>query len=213
MPRRIDREAHAKRVLPAVVRLMAAGGLPAASYRRVAEEAGLSLAAVRNMWQTQEKLHQRAASSLGSVLFKAPPVWTASTMPDELIRDAVLAVLPLSPDQQVAHRAWIALRQSPSGGVLHACAERLERTRVTRLCLALAYADWLSLPTPRPTLKILAQDYAGLETDRLEPRAALLLAVVGGMADALARPVVPLAPETAQRWVRWINLPLLDCIA
>jgi AcrR family transcriptional regulator len=210
MPRLIDRDAHAGKVLPVVVRLMAAEGLHAASYRRVALESGLSVAAVRNMWQTQEKLHQRAAVSLMDILFRPPPTWTADTVPDELIRDALLAILPMSAEQQVAHRAWIALRQSPSGGVLHECAERLERTRLTRVCLALTYADWLRLPAPRPGMKILAQDYARLDTARLDQPAALLVSLVAGISDALARPVLPVAPDTARRWVRWIDVPLLD---
>lgn len=210
MPRLIDRDANASRVLPVVVRLMAEAGLQAASYRRVATEAGMTVAAVRNMWETQEKLHQRAGATLTDVLFTSPPRWSRDADPDDLLRDAIRSMLPLREEQRVAHRAWVALRFSPPGGLLHLCARGIERTRMTRICMAITYAEWLSQPEPRPSLAILVEDYARLEMDDLDASAVRLLAVLGGTADALARPVEPLSPESAERWVRSIRTPLLD---
>lgn len=210
MPRLIDRDANARRVLPVVVRLMAEGGLQAASYRRVAAESGMTVAAIRNMWETQEKLHQRAGATLPEILFRPTPPSSRETHPDDLLRDAIRAMLPLTEAQRVAHRAWLALLFSPPGGLLHLCARSIERTRMTRICMAVARAEWLSRPEPRPAMLILGQDYALLDIDDLTPGTAGLLTALGGTADALARPVETLSPASAERWVRSIRVPLLD---
>jgi hypothetical protein len=83
---------------------------------------------------------------------------------------------------------------------------------MTRMCVTLAYADWLRRPEPRPALKIVAQDYARLDPGQLDDRAVLLISVVAGLADALARPGAPISPEMAQRWVHRIHMALLDCM-
>ena len=47
MPRRVDHEARRRQITDAVVRLTVKGGLPAATFREVAAEAGVSVRLVQ----------------------------------------------------------------------------------------------------------------------------------------------------------------------
>lgn len=205
MPKKIDREAHAAAVLPAAVRLVAEEGLAAASYRRVAEASGLSLAAVRNMWETQEKLLQRASASLKHRLFASPEAFGVTRRADGVLPEApdylrahLLALLPLTPDAREAHRAWqVFLANAPFDSRAHQVAEMRAGDRLSRIVRALDGAAWLRLPEPRPSRVVLAQDLVGLTPDNVGPAALQSLTLVAGLSSLLIDRRRPLAPEAA----------------
>lgn len=113
MPRLIDREANAALVHPLVMRLLADEGPGAVTYRRVAHESGLSLAAVRNMWQTQEKLLQRGAAHARLLLPTHLFLPTETADPSAVLQEGIRRLLPLDPRQREAWRALHALRRGP----------------------------------------------------------------------------------------------------
>src|SRR5438105_12371927 len=56
MPRRVDHEARRRQITDAVVRLTVKGGLPAATFREVAAEAGVSVRLVQYYFGTKDQL-------------------------------------------------------------------------------------------------------------------------------------------------------------
>src|SRR5437899_1541696 len=56
MPRRVDHEARKRQITDAVVRLTVKGGLPSATFREVAAEAGVSVRLVQYYFGTKDQL-------------------------------------------------------------------------------------------------------------------------------------------------------------
>lgn len=186
MPRLIDREANATLVHPLVMRLLADEGPGAVTYRRVASESGLSLAAVRNMWQTQEKLLQRGAVHARLLLptYLFLPVETAD--PAAALQEGIRRLLPLGAGQPQAWRALQALRQHAAASPAREVLANYERAVTMRVIDLVGDVRWLGQPPPRPPRVHSAQEMATRTEADLDAGSALVRAVVTGLAHQVS---------------------------
>ena len=137
VPHHVDYHQRRAQVSGAVWRLIAAGGVAAASFRSVAAEAGLGVAAVRHFAATQELLlvqamrallrAQRLRATAGLDVRRMRE--RATSDPLEFAAAGIEDLLPRSPDEVVEARAWAAFGLE-AGGVGDDL--RLERDREVR---------------------------------------------------------------------------------
>jgi len=135
MPRYVDETARRRLIAEATMRLVAADGLQAASVRRIADEAGLSMGSLRHYFRSQDELivytmrliRDRVRDRIQKLdLPPDDPVAAATTLLSELI--------PLDRDRMAEFEVWLAL--SGRSLVNPALAEVREQsdTDIRRLC-------------------------------------------------------------------------------
>ena len=165
--------------------LLAAGGIGAASFRSVAEEAGLGVAAVRHFAATQEMLLVQAMRALlRAQRLRAMAGLDVRRMRERATNDplefAVAGIedlMPRSPDEVVEARAWAAfsLDAGTSGDEL-----RLERDNEVRGVCEVLVQGWARAGLLHPSRAV------DLEVDRLWALVEGLIwrsAVMGGLAQ------------------------------
>lgn len=210
MPKLIDRQANTELVHPTVMRILADEGPSAVTYRRIVAETGLTLSAVRNMWQTQEKLVQRGAAYARG--FLPCPVFLPSLSADLdlVVREGVRRLLPLTADQRLAHRALESLRWAPLESVGRAVLTAYDDARRLRVLELAADVAWLRLPSPRPGRGYTSEDLRTWQRAEPEGGALILHGLVRGLADLLARPGSSLSAAHAEACLLRIDASLLD---
>jgi AcrR family transcriptional regulator len=121
MPMRVDHDQRRAELAEAVWRLVLRAGVPAASVRAVANEAGLSMGSVRYFFHTQEELLRFAMSEVvnrarGRVAAKAGRRQAAVRAGRPLDGFAALLeeVLPLDDERRVEARIWAAFSAAAS---------------------------------------------------------------------------------------------------
>lgn len=210
VPRLIDRQANAELVHPIVMRILADEGPHAVTYRRIVAESDLTLSAVRNMWQTQEKLVQRGAAHARSFLpcRMFLPALTADL--DLVVREGVRRLLPLSVEQRLAHRALASLRWAPAESAGRAVLTEYDDLRRLRVLELAADVAWLRLPEPRPGRGHTSEDLRARQRAEPEGGALVLHGLVRGLAHLLAQPESPLSAAHAEACLLRIDASLLD---
>ena len=162
MPKQVDHEARRRELAAAVWRVVAARGLPAATIRDVAAEAGWSTGALRHYFATKEDLQVFAFQLAGE-----RAAARISARPGAPLLELLEQVLPLDDERLQEVRVWFAFVGEASAN------PRLQAE------LGQAYdwiVDWLASQLPHDT------------ADR-RTVAALLFAAVDGLAvQALASP-------------------------
>jgi AcrR family transcriptional regulator len=121
MPMRVDHDRRRGELAEAVWRLVLRAGVPAASVRAVANEAGLSMGSVRYFFHTQEELLQFA---MGEVVNRARARVTAKAdrreaavrggRPLDGFAALLEEVLPLDDERCVEGRIWAAFSAAAS---------------------------------------------------------------------------------------------------
>lgn len=118
MPRNVDENARRERVARAVWRVILRQGLPAATVRAVAQEAGLSVGALRHYFRSQTELRVYVFDLLNA---RAETRWMARReggTAREQIEEAMWALLPVTEEQreeeQIRLEFLIAARTDPS---------------------------------------------------------------------------------------------------
>ena len=210
MPKLIDSESRAEVVHEAVCRIVATEGVDAATVRRVADASGLTPAAIRHQWPSQESLHLSMSQwLLKRWRYEEAPRWHSGIDPHQYFRGTVLSLLPLDPGRLLRAQAWLALRRRHLAGdiaeVVHARRRELGAVLnhgVRSLRLALD-------PQPRPGRAVLAHEYVPPNLDNMDPAAFQLFLLVEGLTALLCDHREPLSAERATAWVNSLDLDAL----
>lgn len=132
MPRQVDHEERRQTIAKAVVRLVSAKGVEAASLRAVAAEAGVSMGAVQHYFTTKDEM-LRFALAYGNTLLaeRGARLWEERkpATQRETFRLFCALLLPLDEDSRTAARLWAGL-------IGRACVDE-----PTRKLAAMAYAN------------------------------------------------------------------------
>jgi TetR/AcrR family transcriptional regulator, transcriptional repressor of bet genes len=112
MPKQVDHEERRRTIAEAVVRLVAAKGVEAASLRAVAAEAGVSMGAVQHYFTTTDEMLLFALDHGNNLLRSRFPELLARRQPvtaRETFRWFCGLLLPLDGDSRTGARLWAAL--------------------------------------------------------------------------------------------------------
>lgn len=112
MPKQVDHEERRRTIAEAVVRVVSAHGVEAASLRAVAAEAGVSMGAVQHYFTTRDQMllfaleygNSVLAERVGRLLAERRPA-----TPRENFRLLFTLLLPLDEDGRAGARVWAAL--------------------------------------------------------------------------------------------------------
>jgi TetR/AcrR family transcriptional regulator, transcriptional repressor of bet genes len=112
MPRQVDHEERRRTIAEAVVRLVAAKGVEAASLRAVAAEAGVSMGAVQHYFTTTDEMLLFALEYGNGLLGARIQALVAERQPATLresFRLLCTLLLPVDADGRTGARLWAAL--------------------------------------------------------------------------------------------------------
>jgi AcrR family transcriptional regulator len=113
MPKQVDHHQERRRTIAeAIVRLVAARGVEAASLRAVAAEAGVSMGAVQHYFTTKDQMLLFALEYGNSLLAAHVQELVAERRPDtprESFRLLFTLLLPVDSDSRAGARLWAAL--------------------------------------------------------------------------------------------------------
>jgi AcrR family transcriptional regulator len=112
MPRRVDHEERRRQITDAVVRITVRGGLPAATFREVAAEAGTSVRSIQYYFGskdelllvTQRHVAERATARLVRFVRRAE-----GQGPREVLRAALTSFIPTDRESREAMLMFVAL--------------------------------------------------------------------------------------------------------
>jgi TetR/AcrR family transcriptional repressor of bet genes len=170
MPRRVDHEERRRRITDAVVRITVRGGLPAASLREVAAEAGVSVRSIQYYFGTKDELllvtQRHVAERATARLLRH--VRAAGEGPRDVLRAALRSFIPTDDESREAMLMFVALH---TASLLDPSLARAEAGEVPQ-----ALQDLVARQLARARLR------AGVEV-RYE--AALLAAAVPSLAQAV----------------------------
>ena len=174
-------EQPSDRLLDAVVDLLVAGGYEGISIRRVAAAAGVSIGAVQHHFPTKDALLAAAMDRVGQrfrdrLAARVP----ADAPPDEALREVAHGLLAADPEQRRDAVVWVATVARAAVDEPTALAHRAEWQEVEDVLARL-------LGAARP-------DLAAAE---VRDRATVLLALLDGLATALAVEPGRVVPERA----------------
>lgn len=200
----------------AALRLIAQGGLPAASVRAVAAEAGMSAGALRHFFPTQEQLLEQVMSDVTAeaarrLVPRIRALDQATTDGDG--RAAACAMLeellPLDERRRVEWFLWSAIahcaphpasmdrwRQAGWVGVRHQC--RRVVGHLNNQTVPVFAADQIDVPSIVQSTATLAE----LENPALESKVAALHAALDGLAAQLTATPAPIDATTARNALR-----------
>jgi TetR/AcrR family transcriptional regulator, transcriptional repressor of bet genes len=112
MPRQVDHQERRETIAEAIVRLVAAKGVEAASLRAVAAEAGVSMGTVQHYFTTTDEM-LLFALDYGNGLLRARVQQLLDerkpATPRESFRLVFTLLLPLDPESRTGARLWAAL--------------------------------------------------------------------------------------------------------
>src|SRR5450755_1515746 len=98
MPRRVDHDERRREIVEALWRITVKGGLPAASFRQVAAEAGVSVSLVQYYFGTKADLLDAAnraiGEDMGARIMRRVSKLGADADPKQLVHAVVDAFLP-----------------------------------------------------------------------------------------------------------------------
>ena len=170
MPRRVDHEARKREITDAVVRLTVKGGLPAATFREVAAEAGVSVRLVQYYFGTKDQLlldTQRHVAER-SVARIRRLLEGRSEGPREVLRTIMRSFVPVDDESRHAMLMFVALF---TASLLEPVLKRREAHEVPT-SMRRAFADQLR----RGRLR------AGVDPDR---EALVLLVMTTGLSQGV----------------------------
>ncbi|APE38210.1 TetR family transcriptional regulator [Nocardia mangyaensis] len=117
MPRLADHEERRRAITGAARRVIARGGLEAATFQSVAAEAGVSVRSVQYYFGTKREFllatHRAVVESSGARLTEALATLGTAPTPRDIVRAILLALLPLDPQSR---------RDAVILGIFHAAA-------------------------------------------------------------------------------------------
>ena len=210
MPRLTNRIVKAELVHPLVMRLLADEGPAAVSYRRIAAETGLTLSAVRNIWTTQDLLLQRGAAHARELLPLPSLHPRIDADPDAVLREGIRRLLPLTEEQQVAHRALESLRWAPQVSSARRVLEAYDATASLRIRALVDEVLWLREPEPRSSRSRSADQLREAQQRPMTKGEFLMEAVRRGLADCLARTGGCATGAMVDECMHAVDLRLLD---
>ncbi|WP_229074894.1 TetR/AcrR family transcriptional regulator [Actinoplanes sp. DH11] len=112
MPKRVDHDERRRHIAEAVWRIAATRGLPAATLREVAAEAGVSMRLVQYYFQTKEQLLVHAlelgAQAAGERIRQRFAALGHPPTPEDVVRICVLELLPTDADSLLLSRVHAA---------------------------------------------------------------------------------------------------------
>ncbi|MFC0623080.1 TetR/AcrR family transcriptional regulator [Kribbella deserti] len=108
MPRVVDAEARRQDLVEAVWRVIRREGLPHASVRKVATEAGLSMGSLRHYFTTQDELLQFSLRAVGERVTERLRQLEYPADARGVLELVALELLPLDPDRFAEVEVWVA---------------------------------------------------------------------------------------------------------
>lgn len=112
MPKRVDHEERRQQIAEAVWRIAATRGLPAATLREVAAEAGVSMRLVQYYFTTKERLIIHAFEQVAAVSGQRMQARFAALgrkpTPADVVRTCLLEVIPYDKDSRLLSRVHAA---------------------------------------------------------------------------------------------------------
>jgi len=131
MPRRVDHEERRRLITDAVVRITVRGGLPAATFREVAAEAGVSVRAIQYYFGTKDELllvtQRHVAERATARLLRH--VRAAEEGPRDVLRAALTSFIPTDEESREAMLMFVALH---TASLLDPSLARAEAQEVPR---------------------------------------------------------------------------------
>ncbi|GAA0575692.1 hypothetical protein GCM10010172_70550 [Paractinoplanes ferrugineus] len=163
-------------LLDALVEVVAAGGLGAASVRAVASAAGVSVAQVQYYFRTKDELVEAAYRHVSERLVRRVRDLDLDGAPEDVLRRVLHLWLPLDAERERDAKVWLAFAAAaPVSASLRPLSAEMDRE----------LKRWLA-------------EFAGVD----EIEAALLLAVLDGLVvQSLVRP----EPERSDLLVRGLD--------
>jgi hypothetical protein len=210
MPRLTDRIAKAETVHPLIVRLLADEGPSAVTYRRVAAEAGLTLAEVRSVWTTQGALLQRGAATALATCASPRFLPARDADPAEVLREGIRRLLPRTDEQRQAFRALESLRWTSAATAARAALDAHDRSRMLRVLELIDEVRTLRLPQARRPRSWTADGIRERQQRSLEGPEVLVLATVHGLSGLTARVSGALSAAHVEACLGLLDLRLLD---
>lgn len=104
----VDPDVRKRELAESVWRVILRDGLPGASVRNVAREAGLSMGSLRHYFGTQAELLGFALRLVGDRITARLSALDVAGPPRQLIDKVVHAVLPLTPETRRETQVWLA---------------------------------------------------------------------------------------------------------
>ncbi|WP_041072093.1 TetR/AcrR family transcriptional regulator [Bacillus sp. OxB-1] len=109
MPKIVDHEKRREQIAEAMWRVILDKGMEGATVRNIAEEAGLSLGALRHYFSNQDDLlvyamtlvQERATARIGSVVTRDLP-------PKEMVLAVLLEIVPVNVETRAEMEVWFA---------------------------------------------------------------------------------------------------------
>ena len=170
MPRRVDHEERRRQITDAVVRITVRGGLPAATFREVAAEAGVSVRLIQYYFGSKAELllvtQRHVAERATARLLRF--VRGTGDSPREVLRAALTSFVPTDAESREAMLMFVALG---TASLLDPTLARPEAAEVPR-----ALRELVERQLRRGRLR------AGVDPRR---EAALLAAAVPGLAQGV----------------------------
>ncbi|GAA0583738.1 TetR/AcrR family transcriptional regulator [Paractinoplanes ferrugineus] len=112
MPKRVDHEERRRQLAEAVWRIAATRGLPAATMREVAAEAGVSMRLVQYYFTTKERLivyaFEEVAAAAGRRMRARFAALGRTPTPVEVVRTVLLEVMPYDEESHLLSRVHAA---------------------------------------------------------------------------------------------------------
>jgi AcrR family transcriptional regulator len=112
VPKRVDHEERRRQIATAVWRIAATRGLPAATLREVAAEAGVSMRLVQYYFATKERLivyaFEQVAATLGGRMRARFAALGRTPTPAEVVRTVLLEVIPYDEESRLLSRVHAA---------------------------------------------------------------------------------------------------------
>lgn len=212
MPKRIDdRSARTEHVYATVARIVGTEGVAAATVRRVAVEAGLSPAAIRHLWPSQERLHLRTVQWLVRNARGPLPWHDSDEEPIVRLRRTLQALLPSDETQRQRLRALAAFAATAApGSTMSEVIEADHRQCVSLIARELRYYEVQTSDTPPPAIVQIVQGMRPIGPDSVPPSALSLLVLVEGLTALTTREHAPLSPDDADRWLGRLEHRHLD---
>jgi AcrR family transcriptional regulator len=146
VPKRVDHAERKRQITDAVINLTVKGGLPSATFREIAAEAGVSIRLVQYYFGTKDQLlleTQRAVAAKSVARIQRLRADAGDT-PREVLRTVMRSFIPVDDESRDAMLMYIALftaslfdpalkrreAHEVPGGMRHAFTEQLRRARV-----------------------------------------------------------------------------------
>jgi len=210
MPKRTDRELLTERVMPHVCRIVAEGGVVAASLRRVADAAGVTPSVLRNKWTSQETLHLAAALWVREKLQNGWPFWETGKDVDLHLQQILQRLVPRDEEQVVWARVWAAFAFAGEPGTRLGELVLSTHRRDGAARTIARWARWELAGRKLPGKVILPGDMTPGDPENMDAAELHLLVIVAGLTSLMTRRGQPLGVEAAGEWLSHLTSRHLD---